>query len=172
MTRLALLAVLILAITTLSVRAQDTQLTGDWAVDDMNMGAGQTVSFRADGMYEYKIWQILPGTRRIAQAEEGSYAVQGSRLTLYPRSGGAQTYAWQLTEDPHVGSQVLRLYDAAGREWAFYAQSSQRATGQVSSSTPGNCRAQCGEAFSNCNIAGSPYSYCSDQVEACTASCR
>jgi hypothetical protein len=63
---------LLLTLTTLSVRAETAELTGDWAVDNMDMGAGQTLSFHPSGTYEYKIWQILPGTRRVVQAEDGT----------------------------------------------------------------------------------------------------
>jgi hypothetical protein len=113
----------ILTLTPLSTRAQTAQLTGNWVVDYMNMGARQTLSFRPSGTYEYKIWQIQPGGRRVVQAEDGNYAVQGNRLVLYPRGGGAQNYGWELTRDPYVGDIMLRLYDAAGNEVAaFYTQ--------------------------------------------------
>ena len=71
MRRLALLIGLTLGLMAVSVGTAAAQPTGDWAVDDMAKGSGQTLSLRSNGIYEYKIYQILPGTRRLVQAEDG-----------------------------------------------------------------------------------------------------
>jgi hypothetical protein len=100
--------------------APPAQLVGDWGVDNTAMGAGETYAFRPDATYEHKIWQILPGTRRVARAEVGTYAVQGSRLTLSPQGGGVRTYTWRTGRDPYVGTPMLFLRDAKGTERPFY----------------------------------------------------
>jgi tetratricopeptide (TPR) repeat protein len=97
-----------------------SQLVGDWAVENMAMGAGEVYAFRPDATYEHKIWQILPGTRRVVQAEVGTYAVQGSRLTLIQQGGGVRTFTWRTTRDSYVSTPMLFLQDARGIEQQFY----------------------------------------------------
>jgi hypothetical protein len=120
MKQMARIVGLALSLVVVSTQVGLAQIVGDWMVDNMAMGASQTLSFRPNGTYEYKIWQILPGTRRVVQAEVGTYAVQGSRLTLSQKSGGVRTYTWRTGQDPYIKTPMLFLQDARGREQQFY----------------------------------------------------
>jgi hypothetical protein len=158
MRKLAWMVGLALSLLVASAQVGVAQIIGDWTVDNMTIGAGQTLSFRPNGTYEYKIWRILPGRREVIQAEVGTYKIQRDRVTLEARNGTSKSYRWRFDRG---SSPILFLRDDSGVEQQFYSQASD---------IPG--KKDCGQMFADCNIAGKPYSYCQQQFEACNAARR
>jgi hypothetical protein len=99
------------------------ELVDDWIVEHTAMGAGSSYTLRADGTYDYKIFNLAAGRRQVISSEAGIYSVEGDRLTLNPQGGLPKTYKWRITRDPYITikeSRILLLTGDGGTEETFY----------------------------------------------------
>jgi hypothetical protein len=88
-----------------------SSLLGTWVQDDTGPVATyrKAYEFRPDGSYEFVFTVRNRGSvdQTVLVREDGSFAVQGDRLVISPRSGPARAFPWRVDRDPYTGDVRL-----------------------------------------------------------------
>jgi hypothetical protein len=163
MRTIGLIASLILTVIATSVRADTPGIAGDWIVD-YGGSVRQTLSFRSDGNYTYKVWNVMGKKPRLIQEQNGRYIVTSNAVALYPDTGGASYFIWKIAAGSH-----LVVTTPAGNETRLRALYSRSAPQEPAERL--NCN-DCTDAFFCCNSALKSQLLCDQQYETCKATCR